>query len=104
MEKSGSGRSGCRARPRVEPLRVSGSTEGTASHKVRPYHESIASSHWFGIRVHPGPSVFQRPFSGSFRSARPGICLLRHFVDFDQRHAGGGDLRRLDLSSVGTGF
>ena len=33
-----------------------------ASPKVRPYHESNASSHRFGIRVHSGPFAVQRPF------------------------------------------
>ena len=34
-----SGHSACRARPRVEPFRGSGAKDGTASRKVRPYHE-----------------------------------------------------------------
>jgi len=56
MNQSGAGRLGCRARPRVGPFGGSGATEGTASHKVRPYNESFDALIGLGsgsIRVHP---------------------------------------------------
>ena len=59
-------------------------------------------SGWARPRV--GPFRGSTAVLGSFRFARPGLCPLRHLVDLDQRHAGGGDLRRLDLRGVGTGF